>query len=75
MLHPGAVCLLQFWLGSQPWVVVSDPEIARRLSLRFNTRFGFDALNMFPHKELALQNMGLFQVSEWVTTMPVLASQ
>ncbi|MEW5316263.1 MAG: hypothetical protein WDW38_007644 [Sanguina aurantia] len=58
----GTVC--KFWLGSQPWVVVSDPEIARRLSLRFNTRFGFDALNMFPHKELALQNMGLFQVSD-----------
>lgn len=55
---------MQFWFAAQPWVVVSDPEIARKLALRFNTRPGFDALNVLPHSELVLQQKGLFVTTD-----------
>lgn len=63
-LEPKYGKLFKFWFCSQPWVVVSDPEIARKLLLRFNTRPSFDILNVLPHSELLLQSRGLFITTE-----------
>lgn len=56
--------VFKFWFGDEPYVVLSDPEIARKLSLRFNTRPGFGKLNVLPHSETKLQKNGLFTTSE-----------
>ncbi|MEW5298014.1 MAG: hypothetical protein WDW36_001178 [Sanguina aurantia] len=65
-LEPKHGKILKFWFASQPWVVISDPEIARKLSLRFNTRPTFNALNVLPHSELKVQALGVFETHDMV---------
>lgn len=56
--------IFKFWFGGNVWVVLSDPDVARKLSLRFNLRPGFDYLNVMPHRELAINKLGLAATSE-----------
>ncbi|MEW5298011.1 MAG: hypothetical protein WDW38_003697 [Sanguina aurantia] len=56
--------VFKFWFGGNIWVVLSDPDVARRLSLRFTQRPGFDYLNVLPHKELEINKLGLAATSD-----------
>ncbi|MEW5298015.1 MAG: hypothetical protein WDW38_003693 [Sanguina aurantia] len=56
--------VFKFWFGTVPHIVINDPEAARKLSLRFNTRPGFDSMNVLPHAEQALAKKGLFSTTD-----------
>lgn len=63
-LQPKYGKVFKFWFGSDPWVVISDPDLARQLSLRFNTRPNFDYLNTLPTADVMLQHNGIFSTTE-----------
>lgn len=56
--------VFKFFFGSDVWVVVADPDIARQLSLRFNIRPDFDHLNVLPHAEIVTSKLGLVTATE-----------
>lgn len=56
--------IFKFWVASDPWIVIADPDIARQLGLRFMTRPGFDKGNILPIEDVKISNLGLFGTSE-----------